>query len=112
MDKQQIIETTKKVFKELSCDGHTIMDPQFFKELGYPDEFVDKITHVHVSGEQKYAIYDNDGEPVKQLGGVHYLDFWENLSGVCDPSFSSYKNGRGFRAREYYNRVEHAIGEA
>ena len=107
-----IIETTKKCFDELEADGHTIIDPEFFKGLGYPDEFIDDITHREEAGEGKFQLFDNDNKPVDYIDGVHYLTFLRRVAYEFDPSSYSSKIGRGFQAREYYNVIKEGVENA
>jgi NurA-like 5'-3' nuclease len=110
MTKEEILEVLKKSFQDLEADGHTIMDPQFFIELGFDKEFVDTITDRIESGDDyKSTIFDNDGNPVEYMDGVHYLNFWSHLCKLVSPDFYTDKMGRGFRARAFYTEVEKVL---
>lgn len=58
------------------CDGHTIMDPQAFLDVGVPQEMVDRCTTIYESdfSNPKYTISGPDGKPVNQMRGIYGLD--------------------------------------
>lgn len=107
-----IIEVTKKCFDKLEADGHAVVNPEELKKLGYPDKFIDGITHREESGEGKFQLFDPDGKPVDYFDGVHYLTFLKRVAHEFDPSFYSSKLGRGFQAREYYNVIKEGVENA
>jgi hypothetical protein len=84
------------------CDGHTIMKPKAFLELGLHKDMVKAHTHVIVSdfSDHKSTIFGSDGKPVASMEGVYGLDVLSDivrqLKLQCHDFF-----GRGSQAREY-----------
>jgi hypothetical protein len=109
MTKEEILEVLKASFQDLEADGHTIMYPKFFLDLGFTKEFVDSLTERQYSGGGKYDLYDNDGKRVDYIDGIHYLDFWSKLARILSPGFTSTKLGRGALARQFYHEVERVL---
>lgn len=83
-------------------NGHAIIGPDCFVEMGFMPEWVDLVTHVHESdGTPKGTIFGPDGRAVQKLEGVYSLSMLYRLCdllGVDSKSAGSYM-GRGFQAR-------------
>jgi|TARA_R110002020_G_scaffold139839_1_gene310932 hypothetical protein len=91
--------------KALWGDGWSICTPEHFIEMGFNEDFVRAQVIVNEGGEGKYALYDNENQPVDSIEGIHYLWFLERCCGVVDPDFYSDKMGRGFRARQLLDHM-------
>jgi len=103
VDYAKIRETVQKTDKEvlkkaIMVDGHTIYDAKKFTDAGLDAEVVAAFTEEMSSGQGKEAIYDNDGNLVKSIKGVHGLRVVEFVASCFD--VTSWKMGRG-------SRVEH-----
>lgn len=81
------------------CDGHTIMDPKAFLEVGVPQEMVDRCTTIYESdfSNPKYTISGPDGKPVNQMRGIYGLDALSTM--IRDFNLpATVKFGRGSQA--------------
>lgn len=81
------------------CDGHTIMAPQAFLDVGVPQEMVERCTTIYESdfSNPKYTISGPDGKPVNQMSGIYGLDALSTMIrdfGIVAPA----KFGRGSQA--------------
>jgi hypothetical protein len=81
------------------CDGHTIMDPKAFLEVGVPQEMVDRCTTIYESdfSNPKYTISGPDGKPVNQMRGIYGLDALSTMIRDFDIHAPA-KFGRGSQA--------------
>lgn len=96
----------------LCGDGWTIYEPSFFKDRGFPDYVIDRVTTTHVGdGTPKGSIYYNN-EVVDELKGVYILDFLYTVASLvgADSSKAGRLMGRGFRARALAEAIKEAIG--
>ena len=97
--RETVQKTDKEVLKKaIMVDGHTIYDAKKFTDAGLDAEVVAAFTEEMASGQGKQAIYDNDGNLVKNIKGVHGLRVVEFVASYFD--VTSWKMGRG-------SRVEH-----
>jgi hypothetical protein len=96
---------------QLEGDGWSVMEPHFFEEMGFNPEFVDYMTHRKHSGTGKHSLFDNDGNNVKYIDGVYYLDLLEVCANIVEPKYSCDKMGRGWRARAALDAMRKAVAE-
>lgn len=90
--------------------GHTFYSPSIFRTSG-TEPMLRAFCHNHAAGTGKQAIFDNDGNPVDHLVGIHGLELLRTL---CDWYGLSYQDfhGRGTQAEECYNvLVRHLSAE-
>ena len=88
------------------CDGHTIMDPKAFLEVGVPQEMVARCTTIYESdfSNPKYTISGPDGKPVNQMRGIYGLDALSSMIrdfGIISPT----KFGRGSQAYVWRDKL-------
>lgn len=80
------------------CDGHSILDPKAFVEVGLPAAVVEHVTRRYTSdGSPKGTIFVH-GEPVPELRGVYGLDLLRFLADALGVTYRS-AIGRGFEAQ-------------
>jgi hypothetical protein len=84
------------------CDGHTIMKPKAFLELGLHKDMVKAHTHVIKSdfSDHKSTIFGPDGKPVESMEGVYGLDVLADIVRQLKLNYHDFL-GRGFQAREW-----------
>jgi hypothetical protein len=85
------------------CDGHTIMKPKAFLELGLHKDMVKAHTNVTHSdfSDYKATIFDNKtGKPVKSMEGVYGLDVLSDIVHQLKLNYHDFL-GRGSQAREW-----------
>lgn len=103
MYKEQIkslLESNDGAWKALNGDGHGIYYPHFYTELGFPAEFIEKITTTEKSdGTYKGTIFGPDGNIVPEMIGVYSLYFHESIARMFEITDHDRMNGRGFRAQ-------------
>lgn len=100
--------TDKEVLKKvILVDGHTIYDPKQFTEKGLDPEIVEAFTENMASGQGKEAIFDNDGNLVKSMKGVHGLRVVEFVASCFD--VTSWKMGRGSRAQHLIEQLNEKL---
>jgi hypothetical protein len=84
------------------CDGHTIMKPAAFLELGLHKNMVKAHTHVIKSdfSDYKSTIFGPDGKPVASMEGVYGLDVLSDIVHQLKLNYHDFL-GRGSQAREW-----------
>jgi hypothetical protein len=84
------------------CDGHTIMKPAAFLELGLHKNMVKAHTHVIKSdfSDHKSTIFGPDGKPVASMEGVYGLDVLSDIVHQLKLNYHDFF-GRGTQAREW-----------
>jgi len=89
------------------CDGHTIMKPKAFLELGLHKDMVKAHTHVIKSdfSDHKSTIFGPDGKPVESMEGVYGLDVLADIVRQLKLNYHDFL-GRGFQAREWQRVIE------
>ena len=90
------------------CDGHTIMKPAAFLELGLHKDMVKAHTHVIKSdfSDHKSTIFDNKtGKPVASMEGVYGLDVLSDIVYQLKLNYHEFF-GRGSQAREWQRVIE------
>lgn len=90
------------------CDGHTIMKPVAFLELGLHKDMVKAHTHVIKSdfSDHKSTIFDNKtGKPVASMEGVYGLDVLADIVYQLKLNYHEFF-GRGSQAREWQRVIE------
>ena len=95
----------------LDGDGHTILAPDYYTELGIPAEFLDGLGKTIKSNfkDHKQTIYVN-GEPVKSLRGIWNLDFLYKVASSLRVEHDAInKYGRGSQARVICSAVKDAL---
>ena len=95
----------------LDGDGHAILAPDYYTELGIPAEFLDGLEKTIKSNfkDHKQTIYVN-GEAVKSIKGIYNLDFLyrvASLLGVEHDAMNKY--GRGSQAGVICSAVKSAL---
>ena len=88
-----------KALCRCASDGHTIYKEEAFSML--PKEFLDKYVQEYESeGHGKTAIYDNDGNRLDKVYGVHGLKLLYGMAYDigADTKEAESKSGRGFQA--------------
>ena len=91
-------------FSKLEGDGHMVMRPAHYTDLGFDAEFVESCASMTPS--------DEPGVVPNQLG-VKNLTFLSNCASIVSPDFCSSALGRGFAAKQYLaeiTRVANALG--
>lgn len=92
------------------CDGHTIMKPKAFLDLGLHKDMVKAHTTVIKSdfSDHKSTIFDNKtGKPVESMEGVYGLDMLFDIVNQLKLNYLD-RFGRGSQAREWQRViVEH-----
>lgn len=80
------------------CDGHSILNPEAFTDVGLPHDVVEHLTTRYKSdGTPKGTIFVG-GQPVKELTGVYGLDVLTFIAGALGVEYED-KIGRGFCAQ-------------
>jgi len=84
------------------CDGHTIMKPKAFLDLGLHKDMVKAHTHVIKSdfSDYKATIFDPNGKPVESMEGVYGLDVLSDIVHQLKLNYHDFL-GRGTQAREW-----------
>jgi len=95
----------------LDSDGHAILAPDYYTELGIPAEFLDGLEKTIKSNfkDHKQTIYVN-GEAVKSIKGIYNLDFLYRVAsslGVEHDAMNKY--GRGSQAGVICSAVKSAL---
>ena len=95
----------------LDGDGHAILAPDYYTELGIPAEFLDGLEKTIKSNfkDHKQTIYVN-GEAVKSIKGIYNLDFLYRVAlllGVEHDAMNKY--GRGSQAGVICSAVKSAL---
>jgi hypothetical protein len=86
------------------CDGHSILKPDAFFEVGLHPDVVQYVTSTHRSdGTPKGTIFVQ-GEPVSELTAVYGLDLLVLIARGLDVKFR-HCMGRGFQAQA----IQHAL---
>ena len=92
------------------CDGHTIIKPKAFLNLGLHKDMVKAHTTVIKSdfSDHKSTIFDNKtGKPVESMEGVYGLDMLFDIVNQLKLNYHDFL-GRGSQAREWQRViVEH-----
>lgn len=94
-------------------DGHDLIGPEFFTDMGFSPEFVEKYTTVHKSGKHpKEWIFDSTGQKVESMKAVFDLSFVRGLAEEigADTETAGRLMGRGFAARAYAAAVIKTLG--
>jgi len=93
------------------CDGHSILPPDTFVEVGVPAELVALHTRTHISDRNHYksTIFDAYGKPLDSLKGVSCLHLLEQISKELGLP-PSLREGRGFRAQDLRSRILEHLG--
>lgn len=106
--REKVKNTDKEVLKKaILVDGHTIYMPEKFTDVGLPAEVVEAFTENMKAGEGKEAIFDNNGNPVKSMKGIHGLRVVEFIASCFD--VSSWKMGRGSRASHLIEQLQEKL---
>ena len=80
------------------CDGHTILKPEAFTDVGLPPEITLLFTRTYKSdGSPKGTIFVK-GQPVKTLAGVYGLDLLRFIASALGVEYRQ-AMGRGFEAQ-------------
>lgn len=84
------------------CDGHTILNPDFFITAGVPKELIDKYTETLKSdfNDPKRTIFAANGEPIEELVGVYGYYVLEDIVRELRLKAADYL-GRGSQASEW-----------
>jgi hypothetical protein len=107
----ELLKTKPEAWKAINGDGHGIYYPHFYTELGYPAEFVEKITTVEKSdGTYKGTIFGPDGNIVPEMVGVYSLNFHYAIAGVFGIDRHMDFNGRGFQAQAVRDDMRKQFG--
>ena len=80
------------------CDGHTILDPQAFSEVGVPEVIVKHLTQTHHSDGTHKGSLSVEGKQVEQVEGVYGLRMLEFLASALNVEYGRCY-GRGSQAR-------------
>jgi len=116
---KEVIKNNWSLFSE-TFDGHQLVSRKYVAEnFEFPSEFLDKVTTTEVAGSGKFALYDNDGNPVDKIDNTIYgrniLNFVANLfvHGNND-SFKKARTslGRGSEARHLKSAIYQTLIEA
>jgi hypothetical protein len=88
------------------CDGHTIMKPEAFLELGLHKDMVKAHTSVIKSdfSDHKSTIFGPNGKPIKSIEGVYGLDVLADIVRQLKLEYRDFF-GRGSQAREWQRAI-------
>ncbi len=103
-EKKDFLKNILENFSKLEGDGHMVMRPAYYTDLGFDAELVESCASMTPS--------DEVGVVPNQLG-VKNLTFLGKCVSIVSPEFSSNALGRGFAARQYLaeiTRVANALG--
>ena len=95
----------------LDGDGHAILAPDYYTELGIPAEFLDGLEKTIKSNfkDHKQTIYVN-GEAVKSIKGIYNLDFLYRVASLLGLEHDAmHKDGRGSQAGVSCSAVKSAL---
>ena len=95
----------------LDGDGHAILAPDYYTELGIPAEFLDGLEKTIKSNfkDHKQTIYVN-GEAVKSIKGIYNLDFLYRVASLLGVEHNAMnKYGRGSQAGVICSAVKSAL---
>jgi hypothetical protein len=107
----ELLKTKPEAWKAINGDGHGIYYPHFYTELGFPVEFIEKITTTEKSdGTYKGTIFGPDGNIVPEMVGVYSLYFHESIADMFDITEHDHMNGRGFRAQAVRDALRKQFG--
>jgi len=94
-----ILKALKANPELLDGDGHSIMAPQYYIELGIPYDLLDGLDHNYKSGnDYKSAIFKN-GQELKTCKGIYNLSFLYRLASFLDVKDYPSQWGRGSQAQ-------------
>lgn len=77
--KKQIEKALKENF-QLEKDGHGIYLPEYYYQIGFPPEFVDKFVKEHYSDGTIKGTIHSDGKTKQVAIGVYNLDILQALA--------------------------------
>jgi len=110
--RQTILERQRKAMDKVdagkldefvkSGDGHSIIAPEEFTDMGFLPEWADLVSHKHESdGTPKGTIFGPGGEVQKELVGIWSLTMLYHIAETLgiDPKKAGSYLGRGFQAR-------------
>ena len=95
----------------LDGDGHAILAPDYYTELGIPAEFLDGLEKTIKSNfkDHKQTIFVN-GEAVKSIKGIYNLDFLYRVASLLGVEHNAMnKYGRGSQAGVICSAVKSAL---
>ena len=71
---------SEKDFWEVVGDGHTIWSPEYLIGCGFPEDWIKGMVFREESGDGKYGLMNNRGEPVDYIDGVYAGSFTRSLA--------------------------------
>jgi hypothetical protein len=95
----------------LDGDGHSILAPDYYTELGVPPLFLKGLEKTIKSNfrDHKQTIY-KDGEALKSVKGIWNLDFLYKVASALDVEHEAMsKYGRGSQARVICTALREAL---
>lgn len=110
----QDLKAVQKFVTEAGGDGHSLLYPKFFTDMGFDSEFVNRFTHEHKSdGTAKGSIVANSGKRIDKVIGVYVLDFAYGVAYDigADTGPANRKMGRGFQAQELATAINNRLKE-
>ena len=114
MNTSTLLETVAALTENpelLDGDGHAILAPDYYTELGIPAEFLDGLEKTIKSNfkDHKQTIYVN-GEAVKSIKGIYNLDFLYRVASLLGVEHNAMnKYGRGSQAGVICSAVKSAL---
>lgn len=88
------------------CDGHSILQPEAFTEIGVPKELIDKYTETLKSdfSDPKRTIFAANGMPVEEMQGVYGYYVLQGIVRELKLEAGNYL-GRGFQASAWQSAI-------
>lgn len=99
--------TLEAALKIIDGDGHTLFDPEAFRNAGMPEYIVDYFTAVHATdlSSPQGVMFDSKGNLVPYIEGIYGLEMLRSMASSLGAKASS-ALGRGFEARELTKNIE------
>lgn len=109
---KELLETNDKLWEAIDGDGHSINDPAFYIELGWPEDFIAGSTVVHESDRSSYkgSIFDANGNFLDRLEGVDSLSFHRRIGALFGINAPAHISGRGSQARSIAGQLREKFG--
>lgn len=109
---QTLLETNDEAWEALDGDGHSIMLPSFYVDLGWPEEFIASLVTVYKSDTSsiKSTIFDHDGNILESLEGIDSLSFHREIAWMFDCDADARISGRGSQARDIVHKLAVKFG--
>lgn len=103
MTKEELIQLLREkpeAMRALNGDGHGLYSPEWYTEVGWPEEMISRLNVVHTSdGTVKGSMWDHNGNIIAEQRAVYSLTFHYLVADIVGSSSHLGMFGRGSAAR-------------